>query len=501
MNPVEPKAAMTLATLLAGSAVVPARLDVTVSGLGIDSRKLRAGDLFLACAGSRQHGLRYADQARLAGARAILWEPPAPAGIDCGQDDMLAVPELSERVGTLAARFYDRPSRDLRVAGVTGTDGKTSCAHFLAQALSKSGHPCGLLGTLGYGTIDDLDEAVHTTPDAVNLQRLLDKLRRQGIHDVAMEVSSHALDQGRIAATHIRFAIFTNLSRDHLDYHGDLRRYADAKALLFQRRGLEAAIINVDDPFGCELKASLPADEVVAYGLGDVRRAAGKSRYVMGLDLSMERRGCSLEISSSWGRARVRTALLGRFNALNTLAVMATLLAMGKPFGECVAAVSRLQPVPGRMERLGGEGRPLVVVDYAHTPNALDQVLAALREQSDGRLLCVFGCGGDRDSGKRPQMARVVQRWADRIVVTDDNPRHEDPERIVGDILAGFSADVVVTVERDRARAIRLAVDAADSADTVLVAGKGHENYQLIGDRRLTFSDRNAVLDALGLAA
>lgn len=486
--------------LLEGLVSVPERLDVVVTGLSVDSRQAGPGDLFLACAGARSHGLQYLDQVRAKGVRLVLWEPPAPAGVDTKAADLLALPALGEYVGLIAARFYAHPSAELRVVGVTGTDGKTSCAHFLAQCLSAAEHPCGVLGTVGQGLYGALEDSTHTTPNALELQALLARMLTQGARDVAMEVSSHALDQGRVAGTLIQYALLTNLSRDHLDYHRSAKRYAAAKTRLFRHAGLKAAILNADDAFGRELLADLQCPTVVAYGFTTAPESRCRAQ-VLGSDLRLSVDGFSLQVGSPWGRFSLATRLLGRFNASNVLAVLATLLTMGESPEQCVDHLSRLQPVPGRMERHGGGDLPMVVVDYAHTPNSLDHVLAALREHTRGQLHCVFGCGGDRDVGKRAEMAHIAERRSDRVIVTDDNPRTEDPDRIVAQIFAGFAQPERVAVERNRRRAIGLAIAGASPADTVLIAGKGHEQYQLIGHTSHPFSDREVVLETLGLAA
>jgi UDP-N-acetylmuramoyl-L-alanyl-D-glutamate--2,6-diaminopimelate ligase len=489
-----------VARLLEGLATVPERLDVVVTGLSLDSRQTRPGDLFLACVGTRDHGLQYLDQVRAKGARLVLWEPPAPAGVDTSAADLLALPALGAHAGLIAARFYGHPSAALRVVGVTGTDGKTSCAHFLAQCLNRDDRRCGVLGTVGQGLYGALEDSTHTTPNPLELQALLASMLVQGARDVVMEVSSHALDQGRVAGTLIRYALLTNLSRDHLDYHHSAEHYAAAKAKLFGLAGLEAAVLNADDAFGRELLAGLRLPTVVAYGFTTTAGSSGRAQ-VRGSDLRLSVDGFSLQVCSPWGTFSLDTRLLGRFNASNVLAVLAMLLTMGETPAQCIDHLSRLQPVPGRMERHGGGNLPMVVVDYAHTPNSLDHVLAALREHTRGRLHCVFGCGGDRDAGKRPAMARIAERRSDRVIVTDDNPRTEDPDRIVAQIFDGFEEPATVAVERDRRRAIGLAIAGARPADTVLIAGKGHEQYQLVGHSSHPFSDRDVVLDALGLAA
>jgi len=483
---------LRLGQLLVGIARVPRELDRPVRGLAMDSRRLQPGEVFLACAGASDHGLRHLAEARAAGAAAVLWEPPPPPGLATEGKELLAVPGLRQQVGLIAARLYGEPARALQIVGVTGTDGKTSCSHFLAQCLSEPGRPCGLIGTLGVGTLGDLAPQPHTTPDPLTLQQTLARFRERGLRRVAMEVSSHALDQGRAAGIDFRVAVLTNLTRDHLDYHGDLPAYRAAKARLFQGSELGAAVLNADDALGRELLQSVPARRI-GYALEARHAAREAERFLVAEALALDADGMALGVQSSWGSGELRSRLLGRFNASNLLAVLATLLELGLPLSDALERLAGLHTAPGRMERFGGGGKPLVVVDYAHTPHALDQVLRALREHTTGRLLCLFGCGGDRDRGKRPEMAAAAERWADQIIVSDDNPRSEDPERIVTDIRAGFRGQRPILVERDRALAIRRALAQAEAGDVVLVAGKGHEDYQLVGSQRLPFSDRALV--------
>lgn len=490
---------MRLSRLLEGLIAVPAQVDRELTGLCLDSRRARPGELFLACGGRRAHGLEHLDDALAKGVAAVLWEPvapfeqlPPPLEARLRGIPAFAVPDLQQRIGALADRFFAAPSRDLHVVGVTGTDGKTSCSQFLAASLHRPDAPCGVLGTLGYGLYGALEPASHTTPDAIRVHGLLARMREQGARHAVMEVSSHALDQGRVAGVRFDTAVLTNLSRDHLDYHGDERAYAAAKQRLFRSPGLRHAVINLDDVFGRNLLALLdPGVQVVGYTLS---ADPAPVPAVRGRDLRLDETGLSMSVDSPWGSAPVRSSLLGRFNASNLLAVLAALVPAGVAFEDACARVSALETVPGRMERFGGtDGSPLVVVDYAHTPQALAHVLEALRPHTRGRLWCVFGCGGDRDPGKRPLMGAVAARSADRVVITDDNPRSEDPAAIVEDILGGIGDRAAVQVLRDRAEAIAFALEHAGGDDVVLVAGKGHEDYQEVAGRRLPFSDREQV--------
>jgi UDP-N-acetylmuramoyl-L-alanyl-D-glutamate--2,6-diaminopimelate ligase len=489
---------MSLSQLLQGIAEVPALQDVQVRGLTLDSRRVTAGTLFCALAGSRARGHDYIQDAVARGAVAILAEAgESPAAGQAGIGvPLIAVPHLREKLGIIAARFYAEPSQQMQVIGITGTNGKTSVSRYLAQALSMDGLS-GVIGTLGNGVLGAETAASHTTPDAITVQGLLAQQWQQGVRHVAMEVSSHGLDQARVNGVAFDTAVFTNLSRDHLDYHGGMDHYAAAKARLFTWPGLKHAVLNLDDPFGAKLLEQLPdTSRAVAYGL-QPHEVAADVQWLWARHIATSLDGVEVEVESSWGRGRFHTALLGRFNVSNALAVLATLLVLGVEFEQALARMALLRPVAGRMERFGGDGLPLVVVDYAHTPDALEQVLRALREHSRGRLWCVFGCGGDRDAGKRPQMGAIAQQYADQVVITNDNPRSEPPEVIAEAILDGMENRDEAMVQLDRAAAIDRAIAQAAAGDVVLVAGKGHEDYQIIGGQRLHFDDREHVQASL----
>jgi len=486
--------AMLLSELLPELEGLSAELAVT--GLVQDSREVAPGDAFVAIAGFGAHGLHFVDAARAAGASAILFEPPAPDDLPA-PDDAIAVPGLRKRMGAMADQFHGQPSAAMTTVGVTGTNGKTSTVQLLAQALHHAGRRVATVGTLGAGLFGALREGERTTPDAIAVQALLGEFRDLGAQDVAMEVSSHALDQGRVNGVHFTVAVFTNLTRDHLDYHGTMQAYGAAKARLFAWPGLDWAVINVDDGFGRALADGLPA------GVRRLRCAIdGAAAEIRASAVRTDARGLRFQLATPWGEAEVTTALLGRFNVANLLGVVGALGALGVDFALICDALAALQPVNGRMSRLGGDGmQPLVVVDYAHTPDALEQALLTLRAHCAGALTCVFGCGGERDAGKRPQMAAIAERLADRVVVTDDNPRSEDGDAIVAQILGGFDRPHAAVVQRDRAAAIDAAVRGAASADVVLIAGKGHEHYQEIAGRRLPFDDLVVARSALAARA
>ena len=466
--------------------------DPQIGGLALDSRHIRPGDAFVAIAGFGAHGLGFIEQARAAGAGTILFEPPAPVELPAPAD-AIAVPGLRARLGAMADQFHGHPSRAMTMVGVTGTNGKTSTVQLLAQAWQLLGTRSGSIGTLGVGLYGDVVPTGFTTPLVLQMHQLLAQLRDAGAQAVAMEVSSHALDQGRVDAVHFDVGVFTNLTRDHLDYHGDMASYGAAKARLFHREGLKAAIINLDDAFGRELITTLAAD-VQAVGLSSTGQPGA---HVRAENLQLDGQGMGFDLVIEGESQRLRSPLLGRFNIDNLLAVAGALHALGQPVAVITDVLGRLQPIHGRMNRLGGSDEPTVVIDYAHTPDALEQALRSLHGHLDGRLLCVFGCGGERDTGKRPQMAAIAEKLADVVFVTDDNPRGEDGDAIVADIVAGLVDSAKVTVQRDRARAIAAAIAQAGPGDIVLVAGKGHEPYQEIAGIKHPFDDTDVAARAL----
>lgn len=456
--------------------------------LSADSRQVAKGDVFLALPGQIHDGRTHIAAAVTAGAAAIVWEPEGftwPVDLKAPN---VAWPGLARDAAELAVAWYNDPSAALWAIGVTGTNGKTSCAHWLAQALTALGRKTALVGTLGNGFVGALTTTSHTTPDAVSLQGLLADYREQDATALAMEVSSHALDQGRVAGMHFAVAVLTNLSRDHLDYHGDMAAYAAAKARLFAWPGLKVAVLNSDDAFGTQLAHDLAGRDlqVLTYGIGrgDVRAE----------DLHMDASGSRFILVTPQGEARITSPLLGRFNVENLLACAGALLASDVPLLAVAEQLDKLVPVPGRLQVVRGDvGDPLVVVDYAHTPDALEKVLATLRPL--GSLCCVFGCGGGRDRGKRALMGAAVAAGADTAIVTNDNPRHEEANAIIADIVAAMPAGQRVSM--DRAAAIHAAIAEADADSVVLIAGKGHEDYQEIAGVRYPFSDSLVARQAL----
>ena len=487
---------MTIATLLRGFAEAP---DIAISGIASDTGDVREGYLFLACRGERSHGLDYARQAVEAGAAAVAYDASTARNVPDVGAPLVPVDALRSRLGDIANRFYDYPSRSLRVLAVTGTNGKTTVAWLLAQCLQRLGKACGYAGTLGYG-VDELSGGEGmTTPDVVELHRRLGLFRDAGAAYAAVEVSSHALAQDRIDGAVIDTALFTNLSRDHLDYHGDMEAYGEAKASLFLDAEPSRRIVNVDSDFGLAL-ARRCGDDVITVAT-DAARVDSGSTHVVLQAVRATAQGFDVSITSSWGNGDFHLPLHGEFNVANAALVLALLLSEGVAVDDASAVLSVVSAPPGRLQRVEAEAGPDVFVDYAHTPDAVESALRALRQHCGGELWCVFGCGGDRDAGKRPLMARAVERNADRIVVTNDNPRGEDPGRIIAAILEGLADPASATVIEDRGAAIAWAISGACDADVVLLAGKGHENYQLIGGERRDFSDYGAAAASLAARA
>ncbi|GGP25658.1 UDP-N-acetylmuramoyl-L-alanyl-D-glutamate--2,6-diaminopimelate ligase [Silvimonas amylolytica] len=461
-----------------------------------DSRLVGAGDVFLAFQGEYADGRTYIDKAIAAGAGAVLWESDNFTWQPEWTVPNLAVPQLRAQAGIVASHLLGDPSQTLFVAGVTGTNGKTSIAHWLGQAFSLLGNKTGVLGTMGNGVWGALEPSTHTTLDPIAVQQWLHQFREQGVSHVAMEVSSHGLAQARVHGVAFDTAVFTNLTRDHLDYHGSMEAYGAEKARLFAWEGLKNAVINVDDEFGRKLAEETTAKNVITYGIdqGDIRAVAVHASLA----------GLALEIDTPQGRCSVVSELIGRFNVYNLLATLGVLLSAGVSLTDAARALGQIKAAGGRMQRLGGGKQPLVVVDYAHTPDALEKALSTLRDaMPEGkRLYCVFGCGGDRDPGKRPIMGKIACDLADNVIVTSDNPRSESPQKIIEDIVKGVEGvyglgDHNYAISVDRRHAIEDTIDLAGPDDVVLIAGKGHETYQEINGVRHHFDDVEEARAAL----
>ncbi len=474
------------------------RKGVVTTRLTADSRLVRAGDVFVAFPGAQADGRDFIAQAVAKGAAAVIAEAGGntAARVGAGEAPIIEVDGLATLSGAIAHLVYGRPSERLWLAGVTGTNGKTSVSQWIAQAMNALQHRCAVIGTLGNGFLGALEESPNTTPDAITLHAALANFVAHGADACAMEVSSIGLDQGRVNGAAFDVAVFTNLTRDHLEYHGTMATYAAAKERLFLVPGLAAAVLNLDDPIGVELAARLKGRvRIIGYALNAVDAGCrGADEILQAEHLTMNAAGIEFDLRG----AHFAVPVVGRFNVSNLLAVIGALLTRHERLEGIAEALRGIQPPPGRMQALGGMQEPLIVVDYAHTPDALEKALGVLRETAaarGGQLVCVFGCGGDRDPGKRPQMGAIAEQLADRVVLTSDNPRSEDPQAIIDGILAGFTRRPLV--QSDRACAIADTVTAADPHDVILLAGKGHEPYQEIAGVRHPFSDIEAAKSAL----
>jgi UDP-N-acetylmuramoyl-L-alanyl-D-glutamate--2,6-diaminopimelate ligase len=488
-----------------------AQLGVPLADLTADSRAVKLGSIFVAYPGTNMDGRGFIPEALARGAAAVLWERQGFTWNERWGVPNLGVDNLRNRVSEIAGHLYGNPSASLWMAGVTGTNGKTSVSQWIAAALDALGRRAAVIGTLGNGLVGERTEAKNTTPDPIVLQRLLAEYLRRGARGVAMEVSSHGLHQERVAGIRYNVAVFTNLTRDHLDYHGTMEAYAESKYQLFSAPGLTHAVINVDDEWGARFAGRLGNGrlDVITYGIeeaGARHSSRGKPR-LRASNVRLSEAGVGFHVASEWGEGEAIAGVLGAFNVSNLLAVLGALIAAGIEFERALGALSALQPVPGRFERVGGGALPLVVIDYAHTPDALEKALEALRHvlrtsalrdraPAAGRLLCVFGCGGDRDPGKRPIMGEAAARLADHVVITSDNPRSESPRAIIEEIMGGILDGEVEAIE-DRQVAIFAALHQAQAGDVVLIAGKGHETYQEIAGHRHPFSDREVARAAL----
>lgn len=489
------------------------QLGVPVERLTADSRKLIPGDTFLAYAGEKYDARKDIPQAIAVGANAVIWEKNQFTWDPLWKIPNCAVSGLQAKAGMIASHVYGYPSRELGLVGITGTNGKTSCSHWYAQAMTTFGKKTAVIGTLGNGFLGSLKQSVNTTPDAVSLQAEFAKILQNGAEGVVMEVSSHGLVQGRINGAEFAVAVFTNLSRDHLDYHGSMDAYAAAKAKLFFWPTLKCAVLNLDDVLGMELSQQLVHKnmQVIGYGFNqpdNIGKYPQNLRVLRGRNLKANIDGLEFDVEFEGQRENLRANVTSRFNASNLLAVLATMLANGVGFREAAAALSQIKPIAGRMERFGGVDQPAVIIDYAHTPDALEKVLMELRETvyssqvrnkfglRKPRLICVFGCGGDRDRGKRPLAGEITTRLADEVIITSDNPRGEDPRAIIDEIVAGISCQNY-SIEEDRASAIYQAIHNARKGDVVLIAGKGSEAYQEIDGQKIPFDDREIAQQVL----
>lgn len=480
---------------------------ITVNALVQDNRKARNGNLFIAHQGYNTHGLLYAQDAVAKGVSVVLWDGDLDNRneiLDSISNKVLCIRchDLKYKVGPIASRYYEQPSLSLNVVGVTGTDGKTSIAHFLAQCLDSYDVHCGVLGTLGNGFINDLHPTGLTTVDALLVQKTLSDIQKSNAKHVVMEVSSHGLDQGRVNGVAFTTAVFSNMAVDHLDYHGTVDNYAAAKKRLFFTPGLGSAVINLDDEFGRKLAKEV-REHVCVWGYSlDKDISAYKDcadYFVNAQEIKPFERGCHLSVSTPKGEGCFDIPLLGRFNVSNALAVLSTLLLSQVSFENAIASLTAIHSVDGRVEIIAEDDKPVVVVDYAHTEQGLAAVSESMRDHFTGAIWCVFGCGGDRDRTKRPLMAKVAEKYTDKIIVTTDNPRHEDPQSIIDEVLTGFSSMDNVEAVLDRRQAIDIAITNAQPGDVVLLAGKGHETSQIVGDVHIAFDDRRVAREFLAV--
>jgi UDP-N-acetylmuramoyl-L-alanyl-D-glutamate--2,6-diaminopimelate ligase len=483
---------MTLNDLLLGDA----HPNINITGITLDSRAVQTGNVFIALAGSQQHGLVYAEQAIKQGAAAIVYDP-AGGGVEYAARistdiPMLAIENLGKQLGDIAARFYGDPSSLMTVIGITGTNGKTSCSQFLSQLLAD----CGIIGTLGWGEWGNLHKTLNTTPDALAIQHIFAELLASGKKTVAMEVSSHGLEQGRVNGVRFDGAVFTNISRDHLDYHGSMENYLQAKLALLSTPDLGFVVVNLDDDYSEQILAAVP-DSVRVWGVTHAAATSKVHELISATDIVNHLGGIEFTVSWRGESYPVSIPLYGDFNVENVLCVLAVMLALNVLFKQACQRLSQLQAVAGRMQRLGGGDKPLVFVDYAHTPDALEKVLASVRKHCTQDLWLVFGCGGNRDAGKRAMMGACAEHGADKIIVTDDNPRFENSRDIIEAILSGCEHPETITVQAERALAIQTAITQAQAGDCVIIAGKGHEDYQEINGERQPFSDSVCVLNVL----
>ncbi len=490
---------MDLTVLLEGMDLLVPPLAVT--DITTNSRNAVGDGLFLACVGLQHHGLDFLDGALRAGVKAVAWEPATgvsapdlPANVTG-----IEIPGLRSKLGVIADRFFCSPSSSLAVTGITGTNGKTTTAFLVTEALNRLSHRAGYMGTLGYGLRGDLQPSALTTPGCITVHRRLREMANAGASHVIAEVSSHALTQQRVDGVRFKVAALTNVSRDHLDYHGSMQRYAEAKARLFIGTGIRTAVINVGDQYGVELVSQLNSGtNLISVALVNTGSDFPGARLI-GRLTGARAEGLGLQLSGDFGDGILESSLWGRFNAENLAMATGILLALGISLQDAIQALAGSDAPPGRMELIkSGGGKPTVVVDFAHTPDALGKALEAVRDHSRGQIWCVFGCGGDRDRGKRESMGVIASSLADHAIVTDDNPRSEDPQQIIADIIAGMDSNDGIQIVRDREKAIDLAIRSAGTDDVVLIAGKGHESVQLIGDQKYAFSDSAVARSTLG---
>ena len=469
---------------------VPSQL---VKHLRLDSRDVTPGDVFVAIKGHQLDGGQFIAKAIENGAAAVIADRLCEFDVEF--EPLYLVSELDKKLPELASRFYDRPSDELSLIGVTGTNGKSTTTAMIARLAQFCHTESAIIGTLGFGDPNNLTPLINTTPSCVDLQHILSDLSLDNKQLVAMEVSSHGLVQQRVAQCKFKAAVFTNLSRDHLDYHGDMLSYSDAKLMLFRDYSPEIIVLNQDDSQAEQWLEKYDFKNLICYGRKNLAPKNAKYAYFSNVSYSAD--GISALLTTSWGDITVKSPLFGEFNLYNLTAALATLLSLGYPLEKLIAGCAQLQPVAGRMQAFSAPNMPTCIVDYAHTPDALALALQALQHHVPGGVSCVFGCGGDRDKGKRALMAQAAEQNANKVIITSDNPRSEDPNTIIADVATGLVNPQQAHLEPDRATAITYAINNAAEGEVILIAGKGHENYQIIGDKRIDFCDRQYVQEQL----
>lgn len=464
-----------------------------IKGLTLDSREIKEGFVFVAVAGANKHGLFYLPQALKNGAYAVIYDPQGSEGFIQKEltSSLFALKDLDLKLGIMASRFYQSPSKKLDVIGITGTNGKTTCSQFLLQLIPES----GVIGTLGWGRHCALIETLNTTPDILAVQKMLADFRTLKVQTVLMEVSSHGLQQGRVNDVCFKGAVFTNLSRDHLDYHGSMKEYLNAKLILFKQHELQFIVVNTDDESAGHVLA-VAHKKAKQWAFSATGKECPSAENVTAKEVKYSLNGIEFMVCWRKEKVLVQTKIVGDFNLENILAVITVLLAQGVSLKNSANRANSLTPVTGRMEKYGGLGKPYVFIDYAHTPDALEKVLISLRKYCMEKMYLVFGCGGNRDRGKRQLMGEIAEKFADQVMITNDNPRFENPEQIINDIKKGFK-NKSFSVILDREQAIKTMIDKADKNDCIVIAGKGHESYQDVEGVKLLFSDQDIVKQAL----
>jgi len=487
--------------LLSGIVHTEIKSDIEVIGIALDSRKVKSGYLFIACKGANFNGFDFVNEAINKGATVIIYENDIEKAYFYANHYYISVPNLKSKIGILASKFFDYPALKMLIIGVTGTNGKTSITQYISTLLNNFGILCGVIGTMGSGINGKFTPTCNTTPDPVTLQELLYDFVIKNVKVVTLEVSSHGLSEARLKGINFDIGIFTNLTRDHLDYHGTMINYGKAKESFFTSYQIRNAIININDSFGIKLIKKFETKFKIYAISTNLKEYLINVPIIKATNIKFNnyKDGINAYVSTPWGTGMLHSSLIGEFNLNNLLMVLTTLCLIGIKFNDILYEISKLKTVQGRMQMYGGSdyNLPLIVVDYSHTPDALKKALVTLRKYCKGTLWCIFGCGGSRDLSKRALMGNIAEKFSDRTIITNDNPRSEDPEIIVQDILKGVSNINSFIVQYDRAIAIKYAINNAKVQDIILIAGKGHEQYQILGNKKIIFNDGNVILDII----